>query len=202
MRKKLIGVLMLSAILLMGCRRVEPEMRAYPLALGFGYEDNGYQVLYAMPNLSPYTGDGKEPEKRELLWDYTGDSYEKIDDRVRETREQKIDLGHVQVILFEDNLLGNVDKYEETINYLLKQTTLGSNAYVFSTDGLEKLMAENGQMVDSLGEYLVDVLKKDEKETTTLQELYNAYYNQESMPDLLKVRLQDNQILIEGLISN
>lgn len=191
MKKKVILLLTFALVLTnCGCRRVEPELRAYPLAMGFEWSADGYTVYYAMPNLAAYTGEGKEPEKRDLLWTYTGRDYAAIERAVKDTKEQLLDLGHVQVIILGEGLIQNKDAYGKTMEYLVGQPMLGSGSYVFASDMLAQVMAENGGMVDSLGEYLVDLLDKDPGEKPViLQGLYDAYYNREEIPELMRIEV-------------
>ena len=73
-----------------------------------------------------------------------------------------------------------------------ENTDLGSGAYVFSCSNLEEIMKQNGETTDSLGEYLVDLVDKEEgveqrEKPKILQTLYNAWYNKEPVPKLLRV---------------
>ena len=180
---------------LCGCRRVEPELRAYPLAMGFDWSDGEYQIYYAMPDLGTYTGEGKTEKTTDLLWIYRGADYEEIDRMVSQTKEQFVDLGHVQVILLGDGLLENTAAYDETMAYLLRQPVLGSGSYLFRCEKLDEVMKENGEMTDSLGEYLSDLIHKEYgKEPAVLQDLYNAWYNGEPIPKLMMVRVAEEGI--------
>lgn len=182
-----------------GCSRVEPELRAYPLAMGFDWADGKYNIYYAMPDLSTFTGEGKPSDTTELLWVYEGANYGEIEQVVRQTKQQKLDLGHVQVILFGEGLLENSEAYDTTMKYLLDQPVLGSGSYVFRCPELASVMGENGNMTDSLGEYLADLIKKEKAQPAVVQDLYNAWYNKEALPQLMTVRSRDGQIEVEGL---
>lgn len=182
-----------------GCSRVEPELRAYPLAMGFDWADGKYNVYYAMPDLSTFTGEGKTADTTELLWVYEGSDYGEIEQVMHQTKQQKLDLGHVQVILFGKGLLENPEAYDATMNYLLDQPVLGSGSYVFRCPKLAAVMGENGNMTDSLGEYLTDLIKKEKSQPAVVQDLYNAWYNKETLPQLMTVRIRDGQMEVEGL---
>lgn len=184
-----------------GCQRVEPEVRAYPLALGLDYTGVSYRIYYAMPDMAAYTGEGKSAEKHDLLWMYEGRDFKEIEKQVRSSREQLLDLGHVQVILFSDALLNSGQPYEEVLKYLSGEPALGSGAYVFSCASVDEIMQQNGEMTDSLGEYLVDLVDKEQgveqrEKPKMLQRLYNAWYNEEPVPKLLKVVLEQNYIKV------
>lgn len=201
MKKVTLFVGLLFFLMLTGCQRVEPEVRAYPLALGFDYTENGYRIYYAMPDLAAYTGEGKAGENHELLWVYEGADFQEIEKQVRSSREQLLDLGHVQVILFSEKLLKSGNPYEEVLRYLDGEAMPGSSAYVFSCGMLDAVMQQNGVLTDSLGEYLVDLIDKEQgvserEKPKTLQNLYNAWYNKEPVPALLKVQLEQNYIKV------
>lgn len=189
------ALVILVSLMLDGCRRVEPELRAYPLALGFDMAEGRYRTFYAMPDLGTYTGEGKAEKKESLLWCYQGSDYENIDALVDRTREQAVDLGHVQVILLGDGILEDTEAYDTTMEYLLQQPVLGSGAYVLRCPDMESVMQENGGMTDSLGEYLADLIrKKGGEEPAVLQNLYNAWYNGEAIPELTTVQVTGDGI--------
>lgn len=192
-----------AAVLLLsfsGCRRIEPERRAYPLALGFDWADGHYQVYYAMPDLGTYTGEGKAEDRTSLLWTYNGANYDEIERLINQSRDQQVDLGHVQVILLGEGLLGHKDAYDETMEYLLEQPVIGSGSYVLKSQDLAAVMETNGALTDSLGEYLADLIHKAAGEKpAVLQDLYNGWYNGETIPQLMNVRTAGERIEVEGL---
>ena len=51
-----------AALFLWGCAGVEPEKRAYPLAVSVDYINGEYEVVYGMANLPADTGQGKDPQ--------------------------------------------------------------------------------------------------------------------------------------------
>lgn len=202
MKKWIVIVGMLwTCLMVNGCQRVEPEVRAYPLALGLDYTGASYRIYYAMPDMAAYTGEDKSAEKHDLLWVYEGADFKEIEKQVRSSREQLLDLGHVQVILFSEALLNSGQPYEEVLKHLNSEAALGSGAYVFSCTSLDEIMQQNGEMTDSLGEYLVDLVDKEQgvaqrERPKTLQRLYNAWYNGEPVPKLLQVVLEQNYIKV------
>lgn len=197
-----LAVLLFLGFARCGCRRVEPEVRAYPLALGFDYRDGAYQIYYAMPDLSAYSGDGKGGEQQELLWQYGGDSLDEIEKQVRSSRDQLLDLGHVQTIMFSEVLLQSGKPYEEVLQFLNERKELGSSAYVFSCENLDQIMSQNGEMTESIGEYLVDLIDKEEgvpqrERPKILQQLYHAWYNGKPVPRLLQIEYKDSYLVVK-----
>lgn len=184
-----------------GCRNIEPEVRAYPLAIGIDYTGQLYRIFYAMPDMAAYAGDGKNTEMQNLTWLYEGTDFQDIEKQVRSSRQQLLDLGHVQVLLFSEGLLNSGQPYEQVLTYFEEKKELGSGAYVFSCVNLEEIMKQNGEITDSLGEYLVDLVDKEEgveqrEKPKTLQTLYNAWYNGEAVPKLLRVVLEKEYIKV------
>lgn len=196
----ILGLFILGCFVL-GCSRIEPEVRAYPLAIGLDYTGKEYRIFYAMPDMNAYTGEGKSAKKDDMTWMYQGYDFSEIEKQVRSIRGQLLDLGHVQVLLFTERLLQSKKSYEEVLTYLQEEAVLGSGAYVFSCGNIDEIMYQNGETTESLGEYLVELIDKEEGEEQrekpkTLQRLYNAWYNNENVPDLLKVVLENGHIRV------
>ena len=194
MGKKGIGaIIILLVIGLLGAHRLEPELRVYPLAMGFDLSSAGYQVYYDIPDLSVYTGEGKPMEETERIWSFQGTGNQDIEKQIAEMKKETPDMGHVQAIIFGSRLLADPVKYAEVLESFVSQPTLGSGAYVFFTGDLQGIMGVSAKKTDSLGEYLVDLLDKSpEKEPVLLQDLYNAYFNQEPLPEMMELVVEDD----------
>ena len=75
---------------------------------------------------------------------------------------------------------------------------LGSGAYVFVCDNVGSVMEAGSQKTDSLGRYLVDLIDKlPQKKQVILQDLYNAYYNQQHLPQLEEILLENEEIVLK-----
>lgn len=198
--KKLIlwgAALFLGASLIL-THRLEPELRVYPLAMGFDIGDEGYQVWYDLPELSVYTGEGKPMETGERIWYFQGQDQEEIADQITRGKKQTPDMGHVQTVLLSKNLMQDQQKYKKVLTSFVQEPMLGSSAYVFVVEQMEEIMTIGAQTTDSLGAYLVDLMDKSEEKPVILQDLYNACYNQGEEVLLPEIYVEQNEIMVKN----
>lgn len=203
MKKK--GILIVLVILvaaLVGSHRLEPELRVYPLAMGFDAAEEGYQVYYDIPDLSVYTGEGKPMEESERIWSFQGSGNQDIERAIARTKKETPDMGHVQAIILGSNLLDDPAKYADVLESFVQEPMLGSGSYVFFSDDLQGVMKTSASQTDSLGKYLVNLIDKlPDRRPVILQDLYNAYYNKEPLPELMEVLVENETITVNGLDS-
>lgn len=190
------------ALFLMGAliltHRLEPERRVYPLAMGFDISEKGYEVYYDLPELSVYTGESKPMETSERVWHFEGADHEAIEEQIVKGKKQTPDMGHVQAIILSRDLMQEQEQYETVLTSFVQEPMLGSSAYVFVTEQMEKVMRVGAKETDSLGTYLVDIMRKTkEVQPIILQDMYNAYYNQEEQPNLPVVLVNHGELLVE-----
>lgn len=201
MKKKWIWMLVILLMAgLLATHRLEPELKVYPLAMGFDVTETGYQVYYDIPELSVYTGEGKPMEESERIWHFQGIGNGDIEQQIARTKKQTPDMGHVQAILLGSSLLADSVKYTEVLESFIQEPMLGSGAYVFFSNDLQEVMSVSAAATDSLGEYLVDLIDKSpDRRPIILQDLYNAYYNEEQLPQILEVLIENGTIAVNGL---
>lgn len=194
-------ILLGLALLLFGLitsHRLEPELRVYPLAMGFQLSEQGYEVYYDMPDLSTYTGEGKPMDAGQRVWFFTGSDNQSIKNAILRSKKETPDMGHVQVILLGRSLLEHTQKYGEVLESFIRLPDLGSGAYVFVCDNVGSVMEAGSQKTDSLGRYLVDLIDKlPQKKQVILQDLYNAYYNQQHLPQMEEILLENEEIVLK-----
>lgn len=191
-----VALFLMGALLL--THRLEPERRVYPLAMGFDINEGGYKVYYDLPELSVYTGESKPMEESERIWYFEGADHGEIAAQIARGKKQTLDMGHVQAIILSRELIQNQEKYENVLTSFVQEPMLGSSAYVFVTDQIEKVMSVGAKQTDSLGTYLVDIMDKTgETKPILLQDLYNAYYNQEEQLTLPVVLVNQDEILVK-----
>ncbi len=176
---------------------LEPEHRVYPLAMGFDISEKGYEVYYDIPDLSRYTGEGKPMEQEERVWHFVGSDSQEIEKSITQSKKETPDMGHVQVILLSKDVLNNPDAYRQILTSFVNKPMMGSSAYAFGCENLSGVMNTASEKTDSLGAYLVDLVDKiSEVKPVLLQDLYNAYYNGTSIPDLMEIQTKDGQLLV------
>lgn len=203
-KKRLITVILI-ALLLVGCGGIEPEDRAYPLALIVDYDSDSemYELEFSMADLSQITGQGKsddpQEKKREELA-YQAKSLEKIVQEYRSSQEYFLDLGHVQAIFLGPGILEQKTQTEELIRYLVEQPVLGRNAAVFTCTDPVKLMQAGEKLSDSLGEYLSGIYENYPEnqrwEPVTLGDVFYTWYENKKIPKLPEVWTDGEEIKV------
>ncbi|MCI5649534.1 MAG: hypothetical protein ACI4EG_08920 [Fusicatenibacter sp.] len=207
MREKKKGVVWLCLLLVLifgGCGGVEPEKKAYPLAVSFDFREGMYEVIYGMADLPVLTGQGKSGEgtgEEESSGGegtcFRAESLEKIGELYDLSQEYQLDLGHVQAVIFGEQLLLEQNQMEEVLKYLEQNRDLGGQALVFMTGDPKKLMVLNGSGEDSVGKYLNGLYENretKEREPVTLADLYYEWYNYGTLPGLPEVIVWGEQI--------
>lgn len=185
-KRKVLGILYAALLFLSGCRIVEPEKRAYPLVLGIDEQDGIYQVYFGMAALSQMTGQEKEGEedsqggsgKGYLM--YTGKTLEEILAAYEKSQELYLDMGHIQAVIFGQNLYRRTGQLTQILDSMEKTSTLGNAAYVYRSEQLEEVMAMNGENIQSLGEFLAGIYENrmDESHPLILRKVYSTLHNE------------------------
>ena len=194
--RRALGIFCILMTLMAGCG-VEPEKRAYPLAVSLDLREGEYEVRYGMARLSAVTGQGKEPEgdSAERLA-FRGESLEAVRRAYHRSQQYYLDTGHVQAVLLGETLQEDREKLAQALEEMEENRMLGSGCYVFSCPDPGALMGLDGTVLESLGEYLVGIYENrpaDQGEKgVTLQEVYSAWYRDGSLPALPRAVLGEN----------
>lgn len=202
--KKWSTSLLLMVCLLSGCAAVEPENRVFPLIVSMDYQENQFQVMYGMPNMSLVTGQDKSTaneEQEKQITMYTGSTLEEARERFDLSQEKYLDLGHVKVLVLGSGIYENPDKRTEVLAYLENIPSVAGNLYVFTSDQLLELMELNGNEIDSLGDYITGMIENkpgaEKKDIPQLYDLYNAWHNEEEFPELIKIGVKDSSLYLD-----
>lgn len=191
----------LSACLFLGgCAGVEPEKRMYPLALGVDFGDGGYKVVYGMADLPKTTGQEKPEENgAQGLLTISGSSFGEIEAAYDQSQEKYLDLGHLQVLILGDGLIGG-NHWQEALSYLKQEPFLGENVYVFQTADVSAALGWQGTQGSSVGQYLLGMLENrtysQEKKGVTLRELYHGQYQWGSLPQLPQIVVHEQELKV------
>lgn len=200
-RKKKMAAAVLSACLFLGgCAGVEPEKRMYPLALGVDFGDGGYKVVYGMADLPKTTGQEKPEENgAQGLLTISGSSFGEIEAAYDQSQEKYLDLGHLQVLILGDGLIGG-NHWQEALSYLKQEPFLGENVYVFQTADVSAALGWQGTQGSSVGQYLLGMLENrtysQEKKGVTLRELYHGQYQWGSLPRLPQIVVREQELKV------
>lgn len=192
-------------LFLAGCQIVEPEKRAYPLAVGLDRIEGKYQVSLGMAQLAETTGQGKEGGEEqqgngEGALVLKGGSKEEILKEYNRTRELYLDPGHVQAVILSERLIRDEDLLIHVLMEMEKETALGNSAYVFRTENPEQILEQNGEEMQSLGEFLAGIYENrtEKRKPVTLGDIYRKIHNQEKFPSLPEIGVQKDRIFVEN----
>ncbi|MDO4445557.1 MAG: hypothetical protein Q4C97_08460 [Bacillota bacterium] len=203
-RKGLLAMVFLLSLALTGCQIVEPEKRAYPLVVGLDWQEGRYQVYLGMAQLASSTGQGKEGGEEQqgtgtgaLLLE--GDSQEAIQKLYDSTRELYLDPGHIQSVIFGKGLLENPERLSGVLERMETNTSMGNSAYVFAAEDVGAVFGENGTAVESLGQFLSGIYENrtQYEKPVTLAGIYRDRHNQGTIPELPRIRVQEEQIYVD-----
>ena len=194
------GVLSAACVVfLCGCTGVEAEKRAYPQVIAVDVADEGYEVIYGMPNMQQATGQDKsggQAQPSTLI--FKGKNIASIKRKYNRTQEKYMDLGHVQVLILGDTIAGN-DLWEQVFSSMKRDASIGEDMYVFQTADIEQIMEFNGQKTDSLGDYLMGIYEnrpymRGEK-GVTLRQAYKTWFETGDLCTLPRIVVQEQGYL-------
>ena len=205
--KQIIELLLLwgSLFFLSGCAGVEPEKRAYPLAVSVDVEEGEYVVSYAMANLPLMTGQEKDQEESGESQNtgtvFRGADFEEIQEKYDSSQEYMLDLGHVQALVFGDGLLEDQQKSRELFGRIGQNLVISRELYIFRTETPLLIMEQNGKEIDSVGEFLAGFYEnqpgRTEKIPVTLEDFFYKWNNEGTVPELPELVCREGQIFLE-----
>ena len=198
-RKQAVAGIFFLCLLLSGCAAIEPEKRMYPLAMGIQKKDGEFQLSYGMPDLPQATGQEKpEEEKSASVLTIAGKDFQEIETNYNRSQEKYLDIGHLQVILFSDEILQG-ERWKEFLSYIKKEPLAGENIYLFRTDDPKKILNWNNGGTTA-GEYLKGLLEnrlpEDKKEGVTLRQVYYQWYKDGTLPEFPRILLEGEEIQV------
>lgn len=191
-------ILGISLFTLSGCGGVEPEKRMYPLALGADIEDRKFQLTYGVPDLPKATGQEKNGEdQRNAAPSVSGDSFQEIEQLYSRTQEKYLDMGHLEILVLGQSLLDG-GRWEQVLEYLKQEPTIGENVYVFRSSNAAEAVGWGSPQETSLGEYLLGLLENNPdgspSQAVTLRELYHEMYDRGALPALPDLIIQGEEL--------
>ena len=202
-RKKKITVAGLVLVITLtgsGCAAVEPEKRAYPLALGAGVSENGFVLKYAMPDMSTATGQEKPDEDPISVLTLSGRDFQEIEAVYNRSQEKFLDLGHLEVLILDEQILEEGAR-EALIGYLKQEEHIGEDVYVFRTNMLGDVFHWKGARKSSIGEYLQGIQENrtsgQQKKGVTLREVYHQFCQDGTLPWLPEVWVEGELLEVD-----
>lgn len=182
-----------------GCSNLEPEKRAYPLALGVNQTAEGFTVSYGMPDMSKTTGQEKQGEESPQLLSITGSRFEEIQEKWLKSQEKYLDMGHLQILILGDALVGG-EGWKVLLDYLKQEPQVGENIYVFQASNPEEVLKWTGSQGSTAGEYLQGILENRPQGKriagTTLRQLYYEKEKNGTLPVLCRVFVSEDSLTV------
>lgn len=190
-----------SMFLLSGCGGVEPEKRMYPLAIGADFEDGNFVLTYGIPDLPKATGQEKNGEDQgNMAPSIRGADFTQIEKIYSRTQEKYLDLGHLEILVLGQSVLDE-GKWEEILEYLKQEPTVGENVYVFRTKDAATAVSWVNPQETSLGEYILGLLENDPdgspKEAVTLRDVYYEWYERGGVPGLPEIETMEDTVEVK-----
>ena len=197
-RRAVVTILGMAFFALTGCGGVEPEKRMYPLALGADIEDGKFQLTYGVPDLPKATGQEKNGEDQgNAAPSVSGDSFQEIEQLYSRTQEKYLDMGHLEILVLGQSLLDG-GRWEQVLEYLKQEPTIGENVYVFRSSNAAEAVGWVSPQETSLGEYLLGLLENNPDgspgQAVTLRELYHEMYDRGALPALPDLIIQGEDL--------
>ena len=192
-----------AAFLACGCAGVEPEMRAYPMAVSIDYQEGEYTVIYGMADLPADTGQGKDDQEsgqeQNTGSEFRGRDMDEIQRLYDASQEYELDLGHVQAVILGDGLLDDTEATNYIFQYMENSVVLGKSAYLFRMEEPAGLMELNGD--GTIGNYLTGLYDNriggGRERPLTLENCFYEWNNYRRLPEIPRVMVEEGQIFLD-----
>lgn len=202
-----LGILLLYyMIICTGCSdMVEIEDRDFVLTVGveLGEQGQGLKVTYARPDLWVLTGQ-TAGEGDKLVVSFEGDNFQKIEEDYGYQSQKRLDYSHLKAIIFQSDLLKDENYVKNILEYMEQNYEISKNTKVYITgNSTEELLSLDEEMSGNVGNYLENIYKNNRStfsvEMCTLEDMINAMNNKDQVVYLPVLRMEDKQIVVEGL---
>ena len=190
-----------------GCAGVEPEMRAYPMAVSADWQNEEYVIIYGMADLPVDTGQGKDAQESGQEQNtgtvFQGKDMDEIHSLYDATQEYELDLGHVQAVILGDSLLEREEAVRYLFDYMENSVVLGKSAYLFRMNDPSRLMELNSD--GTIGNYLTGLYDNrsgaERDQPLTLENCFYEWNNYRRLPEIPRVTVEDGQIFLEKTVN-
>ena len=195
------GVLICS-VFLGGCgAAVEPEKRAYPMALGADASSEGFLLTYGMPDMSEATGQEKGETDRDAgVLQISGRNFEQIEQAYYRSQKKMLDMGHLQVLII-GKTLAEDRRWRQILDYLKQEAFVGEDLYVFEAENAAEILQWKGEDNSSVGEYITGLMENrmsgKKKAVVTLRELFYERYKEDRILQLPSVQIRNGSLEVD-----
>ena len=194
--------ILVFCLFLGGCGvAVEPEKRAYPMALGVDASSEGLLFVYGMPDMSESTGQEKEEEDGGArVLQISGGDFVQIEQAYDRSQEKLLDMGHLQVLVLGRTLVED-GRWRLVLDYLKQENLVGEDLYVFEAENAAEILKWNGEENSSAGEYITGMMENrmsgEKRAAVTLRELFYEKYKEDRLLKLPFVRVDNGSLEID-----
>ena len=195
------GVLIWS-VFLGGCgAAVEPEKRAYPMALGADASSEGFLLTYGMPDMSEATGQEKGETDRDAgVLQISGRNFKQIEQAYNRSQKKMLDMGHLQVLII-GKTLAEDGRWRQILDYLKQEAFVGEDLYVFEAENAAEILQWKGEDNSSVGEYITGLMENrmsgKKKAVVTLRELFYERYKEDRILQLPSVQIRNGSLEVD-----
>lgn len=177
--------LLLAALPLAGCNTRELEDRSFPLAIGIDETGSGCSVAFYFPQLSEIADEKAKSDEGESFR-VVADSYYEAWQTYEADSENSLDYNHLKVLVFGMDFLENENTLEQFLEFAVSQENFARNTLVFvASPDASDILSLNGGLNEPVGTFLEDMVTGSTVYKThampTLGDLYNEYYNRNSV---------------------
>ena len=196
------AMILSCSLLLGGCgAAVEPEKRAYPMALGVDASPEGLLFVCGMPDMSESTGQGKEEEDGGArVLQISGENFLQIEQAYDRSQEKLLDMGHLQVLVIGKTLVED-GRWRLVLDYLKQEAFVGENLYVFEAENAAEILKWHGEDNSSVGEYITGLVENrmsgKKKAMVTLRELFYEKYKEDKLQQLPSVKIENGSLKVD-----
>ena len=180
MREKVQNVLWILigvlGLLLVGCSTTELEERSFPMLVAISYDDGRVTYKDAFPK----------------------------EDTTGALGAKERDYNHLKVVVLEEDLLENLDIYNEVLAELAETEKFPRNTYVCTVDDVEDLFELEKNISQDLGTYLEEYIKSHEEKKNrllTLGDLLDERENQTFVLYLPYLDVEENVLVWNGYVN-
>lgn len=165
------------------------------------YQEQAYEVIYGMPDLSVFTGQDKGEGSGDNLsiLALRGKTKAEIQEKYNCTQEKYLDLGHLEVLILGKGLLQS-DNWRKVLEDMKNDPTLGEDIYLFAAKDVKGVLDLNGTLSSSLGEYITGIFENrpagKSQKRVSLRSAYEAMLERDEMPPLPGLKRQDDGIQV------
>ena len=199
------AIFLCVVLLLSGCQTVEPEKRAYPLVVGIDWKEGEYEIILSMAQLAESTGQGKtggEGQTGDASGIFLRGQNKQEIMNIYNSREQLyLDPGHIQAVVFGENIIRNPYVLREVLMTMEKEHSLGNSASVFAAVHMKEVFDTQKTKEESLGKFLTGIYENriDGEKPVTLAQIYRKIHNEGMISELSWLKVEQNGIFVDKL---